>query len=346
MQEPRVAVVILNYNGKDLLPQFLPSVIQYSGNAEIYLADNASTDGSTEFVKREFPSVKLISLPQNDGFAGGYNNALKQVAADYYVLLNSDVEVTPNWIRPAIDVMEKDPGVSACQPKILAYREKDTFEYAGACGGFMDKYGYPFCRGRIFNELEKDMGQYNETTDIFWATGACMFVRAKVFNEFSGFDASYFAHMEEIDLCWRMKNRGYKIMAVPATVVYHLGGGTLHKLSPRKTFLNFRNNLTTLTKNYPNAFWFDVLVVRLFLDGIAGTKFLFELKPLHTWAVIRGHFAYYFKLPRILKERRELRKHPHFNASTSQMYDGNIVKEFYLNKIRKFSNLDKKKFNA
>lgn len=345
MAEPLVAVVILNYNGKDLLPQFLPSVIKHSQGAQIWLADNASTDGSLDLVKKEFPQVKCISLARNNGFAGGYNEALKEIKADYFVLLNSDVEVTANWIEPVINIMEEDKTVAACQPKILSYREKDMFEYAGACGGFMDKYGYPFCRGRIFNELEKDKGQYNNTCEIFWATGACMFVRSAVFNEMKGFDASYFAHMEEIDLCWRMKNTGHKIMVVPSSTVFHLGGGTLNKLSPRKTFLNFRNNLITLTKNRPGP-WFGVFLVRLFLDGIAGAKFLFELRPLHTLAVVRAHWAYYFSIGSTLAKRKEVKSRADYKPSYTGIYNGNMVSEFYLGKTKTFSALKKEKFSV
>lgn len=345
MHKPLVAVVVLNYNGKKLLQQFLPSVIANSGDATIYVADNFSTDDSVSFLKTEFPGVKTIALERNHGFAQGYNEALKQIAADYFILVNSDIEVTPNWIEPIIDLMEKDRSVSACQPKLLSYTAKDEFEYAGACGGFIDKYGYPFCRGRIFDSLEKDTGQYNNTEEIFWATGACMFVRASVFNELKGFDGNYFAHMEEIDLCWRMKNLGHKIMAVPASVVYHVGGGTLNKVSPHKTFLNFRNNLITITKNYPNGNWFFIVGARLKLDGIAGVKFLFEGKPLHTWAIVRAHFAYYFSVPRILKERKEFKKNKNYKPSFSKIYKGNMVVEYYLRKLKTFSQLDKSKFN-
>jgi len=344
MSDPQIAVVILNFNGESLLPQFLPSVLLHSASADIYLVDNASTDGSLPLIKKDFPEVKCIALQQNFGFAQGYNEALKQIKADYFVLLNSDVEVTANWLRPVIEMMVKDLSVSACQPKILSFTQKDAFEYAGASGGFIDKYGYPFCRGRIFNELEKDEGQYNDIREIFWATGACLFVRASVFTELGGFDGSYFAHMEEIDLCWRMKNTGHKIMVVPASTVYHLGGGTLNKISPRKTFLNFRNNLITLTKNYPNSFWLVVLLARLSLDGIAGIKFLLEGKPLHTWALVRAHFAYYFKMPGVLKQRKALKSHKNYSASFSMIYDGCIVKEFYLNKIKKFGGLKGKIF--
>ncbi len=345
MHKPVVAVVVLNYNGKKLLQQFLPSVISNSVGADVFVADNFSTDGSVNYLKKEFPQVKTIQLDKNHGFAQGYNEALKQVEADYFVLVNSDMEVTPNWIEPIIDLMEKDKTVSACQPKILSYNAKDEFEYAGACGGFIDKYSYPFCSGRIFNSLEKDNGQYNTTEEIFWASGACMFVRANIFNELKGFDGNYFAHMEEIDLCWRMKNLGNRIMAVPVSVVYHVGGGTLNKLSPKKTFLNFRNNLITLTKNYPNSNWFFIVVARLELDGIAGIKFLLEGRPLHTWAVVRAHFAYYFSFPRVFNQRKELKANKNYKASFSKIYCGSIVIDYYLRKIKAFSQLKKSRFN-
>ena len=346
MSKPLVAVVILNFNGKKLLQQFIPSIIQHSEDAQIYLADNASTDDSVLFIKKEFPQVNCIELENNYGFAQGYNEALKKVKADYFILINSDVEVTQNWIEPVIKLLEGDKTIAACQPKILSYSQRDSFEYAGACGGFIDKYGYPFCRGRIFNELEKDTGQYNDLREVFWATGACLFVRAAVFNELGGFDGKYFAHMEEIDLCWRMKNTGHKIMAVPSSVVYHLGGGTLHKLSPRKTFLNFRNNLITLTKNYPTGNWFFILLARLFLDGVAGIKFMLEGRPLHTWAVTRAHFAYYFSLGKTLAQRKEIKSRPDYKPSLKQIYNGNTVVEFYLKKIKVFSGLTKEKFSA
>ncbi|MEO8759865.1 MAG: glycosyltransferase family 2 protein, partial [Bacteroidia bacterium] len=267
MYNPKIAVVILNFNGKKLLQKFLPSVIDNSKLATIYVADNASTDDSISFLKTDFPQVKIIELIQNYGFAKGYNEALKRVDADYFILVNSDVEVTPNWIEPIINLMETDKAIAAAQPKIVSYNTKDEFEYAGACGGFIDKYGYPFCRGRIFDTIEKDTNQYNNPIEIFWATGACMFVRAQVFNELKGFDGFYFAHMEEIDLCWRIKNTGHKIMVVPGSVVYHVGGGTLNKLSPQKTFLNFRNSLLSLTKNNTSGNLFFKILVRLNLDG-------------------------------------------------------------------------------
>lgn len=346
MTEPVIAVVILNFNGKKLLERYLPSVLAHSPGAQVYLADNASTDDSLAFVSKQYKSVRCIALGKNHGFAGGYNEALRQVQADYYVLLNSDVEVTAGWLDLPLKVMQADHSIAACQPKILAYQAKDTFEYAGASGGFIDKYGYPFCRGRMFNELEKDTGQYNDTREVFWASGACMFVRAYVFHELGGFDAGYFAHMEEIDLCWRMKNTGRRVFVVPASMVYHLGGGTLNKLSARKTFLNFRNNLLTLTKNYHSNRWIFILLARLVLDGIAGLKFLLEGRPLHMLAVIRAHFSYYSRLPGVLRTRVKLRSQAAFSPSRAQMYDGNIVGAFYLDKIRRFSGLKAGRFSV
>jgi GT2 family glycosyltransferase len=345
MEKPVVAVVILNYNGKKLLQQFIPSVLAHSQNASVYVIDNASTDDSVSFLEREFPQVKIIINRENSGFAEGYNIGLNQIAADYFILINSDVEVTGNWIAPVIELMESDKTIAACQPKILSFTNKSEFEYAGASGGFVDKYGYAFCRGRIFNEIENDNGQYNNIEEIFWATGACLFVRASVYGKLRGFDNKYFAHMEEIDLCWRMKNIGYKIMVVPSSVVYHLGGRTLNKISPHKTFLNFRNNLITITKNYPNASWILVIFARLFLDGVAGFKFLTEGRPLHTLAVIRAHFAYYFFLPRTLSKRKKMRSREEYCGSFNKIYDGNIVVDHFLRKIKTFSSLDKSRFN-
>jgi GT2 family glycosyltransferase len=344
MSKPVVAVVILNYNGKSLLQQFLPSVIKHSGDARVYVIDNASRDDSIPFVEKEYPQIKIIEHRENFGFAEGYNNGIKQIIADYVILLNSDVEVTENWIAPIISLMEQDKTIAACQPKILSYTSKDEFEYAGASGGFIDKYGYPFCRGRIFNSHEKDNGQYNNTEEIFWATGACMFVRSEIFSELWGFDSKFFAHMEEVDLCWRMKNLGYKIMAVPSSVVYHVGGGTLNKVSPRKTYLNFRNNLLTITKNYPDFNWVFVILARLFLDGVAGLKFLAEGKPMHTLAIVRAHFTYYVFLPRALGKRMKMKADKRYCGNFKQVYKGNIVIEHFLRKIKTFSQLDKNRF--
>jgi len=346
MQSQKVAVVILNFNGKHLLQKFLPTVIQYSQQAIIYVADNASTDDSIAFLKTTFPAIKLIELKENHGFAQGYNEALKQVAADYFVLLNSDVEVTPNWIEPIISLMTQDKTIAAAQPKILAYNAKNEFEYAGACGGFIDKYGYPFCRGRIFDTLEKDNAQYNEPIEVFWATGACMFVRADVYNNLQGFDGFYFAHMEEIDLCWRIKNTQHKVMVVPASIVYHVGGGTLNKLSPRKTFLNFRNSLISLTKNNTNGSLFLKIITRLVLDGVAGIKFFVEGNPAHTWAIVKAHFSFYGNLKNTLRLRNEIKLAPNYKPCTSQIYQSSIVFDYYLKKKKHFSDLKKNSFTA
>ena len=270
----KVAVVILNYNGASMLAKFLPSVIEYSPGAEIVVADNASTDDSVALVKRDFPTVRLVELDSNYGFAGGYNKALEQVDAEYYLLLNSDVEVTPGWLEPLLGFMEQTPAAVACQPKILAYNNKKHFEYAGASGGFVDRYGYPYCRGRLFDTVEQDCGQYDDVCRVFWATGAAMMVRSSVFRSAGGFDERFFAHMEEIDLCWRMAARGGEIYAVPQSRVYHVGGATLSKSNPRKTFLNFRNNLLMLYKNLPQSELCSVMGVRAVLDYVAAFKFL------------------------------------------------------------------------
>lgn len=340
----KVAVVILNYNGKKFLEQFLPSVTKYSVGHSIIVADNNSTDDSLSFVKANYPTVQIIQNTTNSGFAQGYNEALKNVDSDYYVLLNSDVEVTSNWIGNVISLMEADTSIAACQPKIIDHTNRKKFEYAGASGGYIDKYGYPFCRGRIFNSLEDDKGQYDSVTEVFWATGACMFVRSKLFWEVGGFDSDYFAHMEEIDLCWRLKNIGYKICVEPKSVVYHVGGGTLNKLSSRKTFLNFRNNLITLTKNHPSGFLFFKIVFRMKLDGVAAFKFLLDGQPKHFFAVIKAHFGFYGCLPKTLAKRRTAKQHPNFKFSMRKAYNGNMVLEHFVRKKNKFSDLNQSSF--
>jgi GT2 family glycosyltransferase len=336
----RTAVVILNWNGKKYLEQFLPPLIRYStGEAEIIVADNASSDDSVSFLKTNFPSVRIILNSSNEGFARGYNLALKQVEADYYILLNSDIEVTPDWIRPVIDMMENDKSIAACQPKIRSYSERTKFEYAGAAGGFIDKYGYPFCRGRMFQSLEEDLGQYDDATEIFWATGACMFVRADLFHQAGGLDEDFFAHMEEIDLCWRLKNLGFRIMYCPRSVVYHIGGGTLPKISWRKTYYNFRNNFYLLYKNLPDELVSEVFTKRLFLDGIAAMKFLFTAGFKDFWAIYRAHTSFYSTLNKT-KAKRKLLKH----APLHLVYRKNIVFEYFLRNKKKFSDLDPGKF--
>ena len=255
----KIAVVILNWNGTKLLEQFLPSIVNYSPEAEIYVADNASTDGSVSFVKVNFPTVKIVENKSNFGFAQGYNEALKHIDAEIYALVNSDIEVTENWLKSIIETFEKEPKTAIIQPKLLDYKQKEYFEYAGAAGGFIDKYGYPYCRGRVFETLEKDNGQYDDHLDIFWASGACFFIRSSVYKELKGFDAEFFAHQEEIDLCWRAFNKGHHIKYNSQSVVYHVGGATLQQGNPKKTFLNFRNSLLMLVKNLPKNQLFQIL---------------------------------------------------------------------------------------
>lgn len=298
------AVVILNYNGKKFLQQFLPGVIAHSGTAKIIVADNASTDDSINFLKENFHNqVDILQLETNRGYCGGYNAALNQVKARYYVLLNSDVEVTPGWIDPVIELFKQDTSCAAAQPKILSYHKKDEFEYAGAAGGFIDTFGYPFCRGRIFNTLEKDYGQYNDTRPIFWATGACLFIRSEVFHQHHGFDEDFFAHMEEIDLCWRIQRTGMKIFYTGKAHVFHVGGGTLAKSNPRKTYFNFRNGLSLLIKNLPTTQLIWKIPVRLVLDWLAAFRFLLKGLPADAGAVLRAHVKFIFNLKRDYQKR-------------------------------------------
>ena len=319
----KVAVVILNYNGQKFLETFLPSVVIHNDGYEIIVADNASTDDSVNLLKTKFADIKIIQLANNDGFAGGYNNALKEIEAEYYILLNSDVEVTPNWTKSIIDLMDTDKSIAACQPKILSYQQKTHFEYAGAAGGYIDWLGYPFCRGRIFDSYEEDKGQYNDTKEIFWATGACMFVRAEIFQQLNGFDTNFFAHMEEIDLCWRIKNQGNRILYSSASTVYHVGGGTLHKSNPRKTFLNYRNGLAMLYKNLPSNRLFSTIFLRLILDGISGVKLLIDGSLADVWAIIKAHFAFYAMIPKL--ERKAPKQ-------VNQIYQKSIVWEYFVKK--------------
>ncbi|MBP9151591.1 MAG: glycosyltransferase family 2 protein [Flavobacteriales bacterium] len=334
----RVAVVILNWNGKSFLEKFLPSVISNSVGATIYVADNASSDGSLDYLKENYPTVKLIDNGENLGFAGGYNKALEKLEEEFFVLLNSDVDVTPNWLEPIIQLFDSDSNIAACQPKILSYHDKSSFEYAGAAGGFIDKFGYPFCRGRIFDSLEKDSGQYDSIEEIFWATGACLFIRSKVYKELGGLDADFFAHMEEIDLCWRIKRAGYSIKVQPASVVYHVGGGTLSKSNPFKTFLNFRNGLELLAKNLPKNELLPKLFMRMVLDGVAAFKFLISGKGKDFLAVIHAHFGFYRRL------RKTLGKRSGNYIPVKGQYRGNIVLDYFLKGRKKFSDLPSDKF--
>jgi GT2 family glycosyltransferase len=335
----RTAIVILNWNGCHLLEQFLPKVIQFSKDAKVVVADNNSSDNSVKWLQENFPQVQLIVNPTNNGYAGGYNEALRQVNAEFYVLLNSDIEVTENWIKPIENLFDSDVQIAAVQPKIRAFKQRDQFEYAGAAGGYLDRMGYPFCRGRIFEETEIDTGQYDDIREVFWASGACMFIRSSVFHDCHGFDESFFAHMEEIDLCWRMKNRGYKIMVHPESVVFHIGGGTLSKANWKKTYLNFRNNLELIYKNIEDKYLIRSLLKRMFLDGIAAFKFLFTNGFSHFYAILRAHMHFYRLLPSIRQKRRALKKVESIR-NTSGVYMGSIVADYFLKGKKKFTDLD------
>lgn len=298
-----IAVVILNFNGEDFLRKFLGNVVENSPEADIYVIDNASSDGSVAYVSETFSQVKIVSLKQNFGFAGGYNHGLNDIPNPYFLLLNSDVEVTPNWLKPLILRIKSREDIAVVQPKILDYTNKKVFEYAGAAGGFLDVFGYAFCRGRVFDTLESDQGQYNDPVEIFWATGASFLIKSEVFKSFGGFDARFFAHMEEIDLCWRIKNAGMKVYYEPNSTVFHVGGGTLHKSNPFKTFLNYRNNLAMMFKNLPGKYIFQIIIFRMILDGISALKFLKEGSFKDIWAILRAHFAFYSWIPYLLKNR-------------------------------------------
>ena len=328
----KIAVVILNWNGEKLLQHFIPSIIQNSENATVYVADNASTDASIALIKNSFPGVKIIQNSLNYGFAKGYNEALQFVEEPYYALVNSDIEVTKNWLNPIIELFEKEPNTAIIQPKILAYKKKTHFEYAGAAGGYIDKYGFPFCRGRIFETLEEDLGQFDDETEIFWATGACLFIRKDVFHELNGFDADFFAHQEEIDLCWRAFNLGYKTKYTSKSVVYHVGGATLDVANPKKTYLNFRNSLYMLVKNLPKKMLFKILFLRMILDGIAAFKFLLEGKFFHFIAVGKAHFSFYKNCFQIYKKRIEFQKVGYYKTYS-------IVYEYFIKGKKKFSQI-------
>ena len=324
----KVAVVILNYNGAQYLERFLPVVIEKSQNATIVVSDNKSTDHSVELLKEKFPSVKLIELDKNYGFAGGYNKSLRQVDSDYYVLLNSDVEVTDDWLERLSVFLDTHPEYASCQPKIKNYNDREKFEYAGACGGFIDRLGYPYCRGRMFDFTETDMGQYDDPVDIFWSSGACMMIRAKEFYRINGFDESFFAHMEEIDLCWRLQSLGQKISVIPASVVFHVGGGALSYQSPFKTYLNFRNGLKLLLRNLPVQQLFIKIPIRFLLDWTAMVVFLLQGNGKYTISVLKAHISVVGKLIRILKSR----------TYTSKIANNKlIVWSYYILKKRRYS---------
>lgn len=332
MTLPSVAIVILNFNGKHYLEQFLPGVIAHSVGYDIWVADNASSDQSMEWLHVHYPLVKTLAISENKGYAGGYNEALLQIKSDYYILLNSDIEVTDGWIEPVISYMESDEKIAACQPKILAYDLRTHFEYAGAAGGYMDYLGYPFCRGRIFDTREEDLGQYDDEQDVFWATGACLFVKANAFHKANGFDQRFFAHMEEIDLCWRLLNMGYRITYSGKSTVYHVGGGTLHKSNPRKTFLNYRNNLIMLFKNLPKGRRWKTIFFRLVLDGISSVRFMATGAWPDVLAIVRAHFAFYAMIPSLTKGQKRF-------TYRAPLYYRSVVWEYFILGKHKFTQL-------
>jgi hypothetical protein len=324
-----IAVVILNWNGVQLLEQFLPSIIKFSPEATIYVADNASTDESISFVEQHHPAVKIVKNTNNFGFAKGYNEALKHIDAEIYALVNSDVEVTANWLSPIIDTFRNESQTAIVQPKILDHKNKEYFEYAGAAGGFIDKYGYPYCRGRLFDTIEKDEGQYNDEIEISWASGACFFIRSYVYKELHGFDDDFFAHQEEIDLCWRAINKGYKIQYNYKSTVYHVGGATLAQGNPTKTFLNFRNSLLMLTKNTPKDSFYSILFSRMILDGVAGTQFIFQGKFSHFSAILKAHYSFYTLFSSTYKKRGSFQTKKYYNIKS-------IVFQYHVNRGKVF----------
>jgi hypothetical protein len=324
----KAAVVILNYNGKEYLTRFLPALLQHSKHP-VFVADNASTDGSLAWLKTHYPEVKTLALKRNYGYAGGYNEALSSIQTDYYALVNSDVEVAPDWLDVLVGFLDQQEQYAAVQPKIMDYSYRDQFEYAGASGGFIDSLGYPYCRGRIFDHIEKDQGQYDSVIDVDWTSGACMVIRSEVFHQLGGFDAGFFAHMEEIDLCWRIRARGMKLACVPQSVVYHVGGGTLTHTSPFKTYLNFRNNLSLLIKNLPTSQWMWKIPLRMVLDGMAALKLFFDLSPAHFFAVIRAHGSFYRRVASDYRKR---------GVSLSSRR-GSVLWAYYIKRLKRFSQL-------
>ena len=329
-----VAIIILNFNGKKFLEKFLPKVIETSQDAHIYVADNSSTDDSVDFLKKKYPDIKIIKSNQNRGYAGGYNYALQQIEADYFVLMNSDIEPKTNWLPPLLTYFKENPNTAAIQPFILKYDQPDYFEYAGAAGGLIDSLGYPFCRGRIFDTLEKNEGQFT-TAKVHWATGACLMVDAKRYWEVGGLDEYFFAHQEEIDLCWRFRRAGYECAAIAESEVFHVGGGTLNKENPYKTYLNFRNNLILLHKNLPSKAKFKTIGLRLILDGIAGIKFAIGFQWRQMLAIIKAHFGFYFYLFFYTNKQQFKGK-----IQPVELYPKWIIVEYFIKKKKKYGLLD------
>jgi len=339
----KTAIVILNWNGLVYLKKFLGQVVKYSAlpDTSVWLVDNGSDDGSAEWVERNLPEVKVLKFNENYGFAGGYNLALQQIKAKYYVLINSDIEVTPDWLIPLISFMDSHPEAAAVQPKILSLHRKTHFEYAGASGGFIDRFGFTFCRGRIFYYTEEDQGQYNDVAEVFWTSGACMMIRAEAWRESGGLDPDFFAHMEEIDMCWRLQNMEWKLFAVPQSVVYHEGGGTLPYNSPMKTYLNFRNNLFLLYKNLPSGKLRQVLLTRKLLDLLAFIFFIFQGKPGHAISIIKAHIHYYKAVPSLRKKRETYPGNRENYYKINSVLNRSLVFEFYIKRHRTYDSLRK-----
>ena len=337
----KVALVILNWNGENLLKEYLPTVLEHCGNGftDVIVADNCSTDKSLAVMKETFPEVRVVTLDKNYGFAEGYNRALAQLEGyDYYVLCNSDVMLRSDAVAPVVRKMEGDRTIAVAVPKIKSLRQPEMFEYAGAAGGFIDKYGFPFCRGRILDNVERDNGQYDTDSEIFWASGAFMVVRAEIYRQLGGLDSKFFAHMEEIDFCWRVKNSGLKIAYCHDAEVFHLGGATLNQGSPRKLFLNYRNSLWMLMKNLPKGSLIFRIWARMVLDGMSAMVYLLQLKPKYFWAVLKAHFAFYANLPRLVKQRKSLNP-PSSPKIPTGMLDGSIVWQYFVKKRTTFGGI-------
>lgn len=339
---PKLAIVVLSYNGKELLKQFLPGIIKTCPDyGEVWVVDNASTDGTSEFLKEAFPSVKTLRLLVNKGFTNGYYESLPQIKAEYYVLISSDVEVSEGWVEPIISLMDADKTIGLCQPKVKSWHEKNKFEYSGAGGAFMDIYGYPFCRGRIFFDVEEDTGQYDDVIEVMWCSGACMFIRADVYHYLGGFENDFYAHMEDIDLSWRAKSAGYKVMVCPQSVVYHMGGHIITYGSPQKIFRNYRNGMILLLKNLPSSQVWWVIPVRLVLDGIAGFKALVSGNGKETLAILKAHGQFWGNFGKWVKKRRDAKKQVISQPNRTGFYNGSILVKYFLKGKKKFSQLPK-----
>lgn len=334
----RVAVVILNWNGRALLEKYLPSVVKNTNDslAKIYVADNASQDDSLAFLKARYPLIETIGLDKNYGFAEGYNKALASLEEEFFVLLNSDVAVAPFWIEPIVEQMDAHPDIAAAQPKILSDRNHSLFEYAGACGGFIDKFAYPFCRGRILSDIEEDGGQYDSTIDVFWCSGASLFIRSKLYRELGGLDNKFFAHMEEIDMCWQLNAMGYRLICEPRSVVYHYGGATLDYNNPRKLYLNFRNSLLMMYKNLPEEKLKTVMFKRMILDGVAGLQFLLKFEFLNFKAVWNAHIDFYKMLPTYKNSRKECQQRA-VSKNISTVFRSSMIWYYFIKGKKYFS---------